>query len=61
MNITAYSVIVFLDTCLIHEIKMQKSYFEAFRGNLVPQKFQYTLDNIATFNMYTVAIFSGTI
>ena len=40
MNITAYSVI-FIDTSLIREIKMQKSYFEAFRGNLVvPLKFQ---------------------
>ena len=35
MNITAYSVIVFLDTCLICEIKMQKSYFEAFRGYVI--------------------------
>ena len=36
MNITTYSVIIFFDTFLIHEIK---TYFEAFRGNLVPRKF----------------------
>ena len=39
VNITAYSVIYF-DAFLIHEIKMQKSCFEAFCRNLVPQKFQ---------------------
>ena len=42
VNITAYSVIIFFDTCLIREIKNKKSYFEAFRGNLVPQKFWTT-------------------
>ena len=38
VNITAHRVIIF-DIFLIREIKMQKSYFEAFHGNLVPQKF----------------------
>ena len=33
MNITAYSVIIFFDTCLI-----RKFHFEAFHSNLVPQK-----------------------
>ena len=46
MNITAYSVIIFFDICLICEVQTQKSYFEAFRGNLVPRKFQTIRYNI---------------
>ena len=37
MNITAYSVIIFFDTCLIREIK--NAYFEDLHGNLVEIKF----------------------
>ena len=40
LHISALIVGYFFDTCLIREIKNVKSYFEAFRGNLVPQKLQ---------------------
>ena len=51
MNITAYSVIIFFDTCLIHEF-----HFEAFCGNLVPRIYSIECDVSTRLNVMCIVI-----